>query len=139
MVFSYLLALFVVMPLLELWLLLLVGARMGWGPTLLLVLFTGVSGAWLAKAQGYWVLGAIQRDLAAGQMPAPRIMDGVMILLAGALLITPGLITDVAGFLLLVPATRQLIRNWLRLQLEQKLREGSVTFSYREHDFHEHD
>ena len=134
MLFSYLLALFVVMPLIELWVLLLVGARMGWGPTILLVLFTGISGAWLAKAQGYWVLGAIQRDLSSGQMPAPRIMDGVMILLAGALLITPGLITDVAGFLLLVPAVRQLIRNWLRIKLEQKLQEGSVSFTYRDYE-----
>ncbi len=130
MIFSYLLMLFIALPLLELWVLLRVASRIGFGSTLLLVLFTGIAGAWLAKAQGYWVLGAIQRDMAAGQMPAPRLMDGVMILLAGALLITPGLLTDVVGFLLLVPAMRQIVRNALRIKLEKKLREGSVHFTY---------
>ena len=132
MVFSYLLALFVALPLLELWVLLLVGSRIGWLPTIVLVVVTGVIGASLARAQGLQTVAAIQRDMAAGVMPAPRLMDGVMILLAGAMLITPGILTDIFGFLLLVPATRQIIRNYLRIKLEQKLREGSVSFTYRE-------
>ena len=132
MIFSYLLALFVAMPLLELWVLLLVGSRIGWLPTIVLVVVTGVIGASLARAQGLQTVAAIQRDMAAGVMPAPRLMDGVMILLAGAMLITPGILTDIVGFLLLVPATRQIIRNYMRMKLEQKLREGSVSFTYRE-------
>lgn len=132
MVFSYLVVLFVGLPLLELWVLLLLGGRIGWAPTILLVFVTGVVGAWLARAQGFQTLAAIQRDMAAGIMPAPRLMDGVMILVAGAMLITPGILTDIAGFLLLVPATRQIIRNYMRIKLEKKLREGSVSFTYRE-------
>jgi len=132
MVFSYLMALFVGLPLVELWVLLVVGSRIGWGPTILLVVVTGVIGASLARAQGLQTVAAIQRDMAAGIMPAPRLMDGVMILVAGAMLITPGIITDVFGFLLLVPATRQIIRNYIRIKLERKLREGSVSFTYRE-------
>ncbi len=132
MVFSYLVALFVGLPLIELWVLLLVGSRIGWLPTIVLVVVTGVIGASLARAQGLQTVAAIQRDMAAGVMPAPRLMDGVMILLAGAMLITPGILTDIFGFLLLVPATRQMIRNFLRIKLEQKLREGSVSFTYRE-------
>ncbi len=132
MVFSYLVALFVGLPLIELWVLLLVGSRIGWLPTIVLVVVTGVIGASLARAQGLQTVAAIQRDMAAGVMPAPRLMDGVMILLAGAMLITPGILTDIFGFLLLVPATRQMIRNYLRIKLEQKLREGSVSFTYRE-------
>ncbi len=112
--------------------LLLLGARIGWGPTIVLVFVTGVVGAGLARSQGLQTLAAIQRDMAAGVMPAPRLMDGVMILLAGAMLITPGVLTDAVGFLLLVPATRQIIRNYMRIKLERKLREGSVSFTYRE-------
>jgi UPF0716 protein FxsA len=130
--FPYLVVLFVGLPLLELWALVTLGSRIGWAPTIFLVFITGVVGAGLARSQGIQTLLAIQRDMASGIMPAPRLMDGVMILVAGAMLITPGIITDMAGFLLLVPATRQIIRNYMRIKLEKKLREGSVSFSYRE-------
>ncbi len=132
MIFSYLLVLFVAMPLIELWVLLVLAARIGWPPTILLVFITGIVGASLARSQGLQTVAAIQRDMANGVMPAPRLMDGVMILLAGAMLITPGILTDIMGFMLLVPATRQIIRNYMRLKLEKKLREGSVSFTYRE-------
>ena len=63
-------------------------------------------------------------------MPAPRLMDGVMILIAGVLLITPGLITDAAGFLLLIPAVRTIIRAWLKRKLEAKLRDGTANTTF---------
>lgn len=132
MIFSYLMTLFIVMPLLEIWLLVQLGALYGWQWTLMLVVITGVTGAWLARAQGMQVLLAIQRDMAQGRMPAPRLLDGVLILVAGVLLITPGLITDATGFLLLMPPVRVIIRNWLRRKVEKKLREGTVSFSFRE-------
>ena len=90
------------------------------------MILTGFVGALLARREGFRVMLAIRRDLEEGQMPAPRMMDGLMILLAGALLITPGLITDTVGFLLLLPFVRAAIRMWLRRKLERKLREGSV-------------
>jgi UPF0716 protein FxsA len=68
----------------------------------------------------------IRRDLAVGIMPAPRLIDGVMILIAGVLLITPGLLTDSVGFLLLVPFVRAVIRRWLQRRFEQALRNGTV-------------
>ena len=120
------------MPLLELWLLVKLGGHYGVGPTLLLVVVTGIAGAWMARTQGVMILLSIQRELAEGRMPAPQMIDGVMILVAGVLLLTPGLITDAAGFLLLVPPVRALIRGWLRRKLERKLREGTVTFSFRQ-------
>ncbi len=131
MIFSSLLTAFIVMPILELWLLIKLGGHYGIVPTLLLVVLTGIAGAWMARTQGLMVLLTIQRELAEGRMPAPQMIDGVMILVAGVLLLTPGLITDAAGFLLLVPPVRALIRGWLRLKLEKKLREGTVTFSFR--------
>lgn len=132
MIFSSLLTAFIVMPLLELWLLIRLGRYYGIGATLGLVILTGIVGAWMARAQGMMVLQAIQRDMAEGRMPAPRLIDGMMILVAGVLLLTPGLITDGVGFLLLVPPVRAMIRVWLRRKLEQKLSKGAVTFSFRQ-------
>jgi len=120
------------MPILELWLLVKLGGHYGVVPTLLLVVVTGIAGAWMARTQGVMILLSIQRELAEGRMPAPQMIDGVMILVAGILLLTPGLITDAAGFLLLVPPVRVIIRGWLRRKLERKLREGTVTFSLRQ-------
>ena len=126
MILTSLLAAFIIMPIMELTVLFKVHESVGLGNTLAVVIFTGVAGAFLAKAQGILVMTRIRRDLAEGRMPAPQLMDGMMILIAGVLLITPGLITDTAGFLLLVPAVRAAVRSWLRRKLEEKFRDGSA-------------
>ena len=125
-----LLAAFILMPILELAVLLKLHEVAGLGNTLAIVIITGFVGAFLARAQGIMVLAQIRRDLAEGRMPAPRLMDGVLILIAGVLLITPGLITDTAGFLLLIPAVRSIIRAWLRRKLEEKLRSGPANITF---------
>jgi UPF0716 protein FxsA len=130
MIFSYLLVAFILLPITELWLLFKVDAHLGLGATLLIVVMTGFIGAWLARAQGLMVMLQIQRDLAEGRMPAPRLIDGTMILVAGALLLTPGLLTDTVGFLLLVPGVRAIIRAWLRQKMEQKLKDGSMNVTF---------
>ncbi|WP_372806367.1 FxsA family protein [Pontiella sp.] len=122
----YLIALFIGMPVLELALLFKLHGAVGFVPTVLLVLFTGVAGAALVRRQGVNMLFKIQQEMANGNLPAPQMIDGVMILIAGALLITPGLITDVAGFSLLIPFVRERIRFWLRDKLEQKIRNGHI-------------
>jgi len=127
MIFSYLVAAFILLPVAELWVLFRVNEHLGLGPTLLIVMGTGFVGAWLARAQGFMIMLQIQRDLAEGRMPAPRLIDGAMILVAGAFLVTPGLITDTVGFLLLVPAVRVSIRMWLKGVIERKLRNGSIS------------
>lgn len=129
MILAWLLAAFILMPIIELGVLLKVHQVAGLGNTLAIVILTGFVGAFLARAQGLMVLSQIRRDLAEGRMPAPRLMDGVMILVAGVLLITPGLITDTAGFLLLIPTVRSAIRAWLRRKLEEKLREGTANIT----------
>lgn len=121
MILFWLTMLFIGMPMLELILLLKVNEYLGLWHTFSLVILTGVVGAFLARTQGLIVFMRIRQDLAEGRMPAPRIMDGVMILAAGLLLVTPGLITDTIGFLLLVPPVRAAIRGWLRTRFEQKL------------------
>ena len=131
--FSILLACFIFIPLIELALLFRVGDRIGTGATVAVVILTGVVGASLAKAQGARVVIDIQRAAATGQMPAPYLLDGLMILIAGVLLITPGLLTDGVGFLLLVPAVRREARAWMKVKLERKLRDGSMNIRFGPH------
>jgi len=126
MIFSFLVAIFILMPIAEIAVLLRVHDAIGLFDTLLLVVVTGFAGAFLARQQGMLVLFQIQKDMSEGRMPAPRLMDGVMILIAGVLLITPGLITDAIGFLLLVPLVRAGIRRWLQRKIASRIREGSA-------------
>ncbi len=113
-----LLLLFLLIPTVELALLIEVGSRIGTMPTLALIAITGVLGAFLARSQGLSVLRHMQSEVASGHLPAATLVDGGIILLAGAVLITPGFLTDAVGFLCLVPAFRKLIRRvlWRRLQ-----------------------
>ncbi len=110
---GWLILLFVAIPLAELALLVWVGGQVGLGATVALVVVTGILGASLARSQGLATLSRFQSRLGAGEIPHQDLIDGILILLAGAVLLTPGLITDIAGFLLLVPAVRRSVRRWL--------------------------
>ena len=114
--------LFTVVPVVELYLLLQLGRWMGPVPTLALVLLTGALGAWLARSQGLATWSQIQRQQAMGKLPAAALVDGLLILIAGAVLLTPGLLTDLFGFFLLIPAGRKVIREALRRRFEAKLK-----------------
>ncbi|HUU84846.1 MAG TPA: FxsA family protein [Phycisphaerae bacterium] len=107
----WLILLFTALPVLELALLIKIGRAIHLGPTLGLVIATGVIGAALARHQGLRTLRRIQQDLAQGRMPTNELVNGLMILVAGAVLITPGVITDAFGFALLIPPIRNLLRR----------------------------
>ena len=111
---GYLILLFTIIPILELAVLIRVGTCIGAGNTILIVILTGVTGAYLARSQGILTLIKIQEDLNRGIMPGDKIVDGLMILCGGVMLLTPGLITDLIGFMALIPATRYLIKQWLK-------------------------
>lgn len=113
-----LLLLFTVVPLVELVLLLVLADYTGWRFTLGLVLATGIAGAALARWQGLRCLRRLQQQAAAGQVPADALMDGLMILVAAALLVTPGVLTDVVGFGLLAPPVRSVLKRRLRRHWE---------------------
>ena len=123
---QYLIALFIGLPIVELALLFKIHEWMGFVPTVMLVLFTGIAGAALVRRQGVAMLFKIQQEMAAGNLPAPQMMDGIMILIAGTLLVTPGLLTDITGFALLVPFVRERIRFWLRDKLKAKMDSGYI-------------
>ena len=123
--------LFTLIPLLELSVLIKVGTVIGTLNTIMLILLTGVGGAILAKSQGLSVLSRIQEDLQLGILPTEELLNGAFVLVGGVLLLTPGLITDLLGFILLIPVTRRLCKQWLRRKLEQKLAAGKVYISWR--------
>jgi len=118
--------LFVVVPILELVLLIQVGQWVGLPPTLLLVVFTGVAGAWLARAEGVRVFFQFRKELAQGKLPGQALLDALSVLVGGAFLLTPGILTDVAGFALLLPVTRRWIQAGVKKRLERGIREGTV-------------
>ena len=114
--------LFVLIPILELALLIQIGQWVGFTWTMGLVVLTGVLGATLARAEGLRTLSAFQQEMAEGRLPGQPIMDGLSVLVGGAFLLTPGLLTDVAGFALLIPISRRWLqartRKWLKKRAE---------------------
>jgi UPF0716 protein FxsA len=121
-----LLVLFIVIPAVELALLVELGSHIGALATLAIIVATGMLGAALARHQGLRTVRAIQDELARGELPAGSLVDGLIILLAGALLITPGILTDAVGFLCLVPRFRQALRRMLQRRFERAIRERRI-------------
>lgn len=113
MPFFILLFLFIFVPIAEISLLINVGKAIGGINTIIFVIFTAVLGAYLVKAQGTSTLNALQNEMNAGQIPAMKIAEGVALLFAGAVLLTPGFITDAIGFSLLMPVVRQALIKWV--------------------------
>lgn len=115
MLLLYLFLLFTVIPVVELSLLWYLGWEvLGWPLTISLVLLTGFLGVTIARLQGMKALLRVHRRISRGQLPADELFDGMLVLFAGILLVTPGVLTDVFGFLLLIPPVRQLVKWRLR-------------------------
>lgn len=127
-----LLLLFTLVPLAELYLLIRLGRYIGVGATVAIVIGTGVVGAWLTRMQGLRVLRELRQRIESGQMPTGPLIDGLLILVAGAVLLTPGLITDACGFLLLTPRFRAVVHRWIVNALRGRIRgEGPVVLDAR--------
>ncbi len=130
----YLILLFTAVPALELLIILQVhhaiasswGAGMGLLITIGTIAVTGIAGATLARHQGMSVLRELQERMGQGELPGQALMDGVLILIGAALLLTPGFLTDVLGFSLLVPVTRSAYRKLLRRWVRRKMQRGDV-------------
>jgi UPF0716 protein FxsA len=117
--FGKLFLLFVLVPVAEIYLLVTVGGAIGAFPTVALVILTALAGAHLARMQGLSTMLRIRENLDQGFMPAEDLLDGVLIFLAGIVLLTPGFLTDIAGLLILLPATRNLFKQWLRKKFDE--------------------
>ena len=109
---------FTIIPIIEIFLLIEIGSMFGALTAVTLVILTGFLGAFLARMQGLQTLYRIQESLREGRMPSGELLDALLIVIAGLVLLTPGFLTDSAGFLLLIPASRNFIKYWLRRQIE---------------------
>jgi UPF0716 protein FxsA len=104
---------FLIIPFIEIYLLLQIGGIVGVLPTVLLVVFTAVLGAWLLRQQGLATWQRLQNNLAKGAVPAFEMIEGPILLVGGALLLTPGFFTDALGFAFLIPATRKKLAQYI--------------------------
>ncbi|MEL7207564.1 MAG: FxsA family protein [Actinomycetota bacterium] len=120
--FPLLVVLFVLLPLAELWVIVAVADSVGIGPTLLLLLAISFAGAWMVRSQGWGALRRVQDVLGRGSLPTTELVDGALIILAGALLLTPGFITDGVGFALLIPPSRAVVRKLLAARFKDRVK-----------------
>lgn len=125
-----LILLFLLTPAIELGLLIQVDRLIGFWPTIGLIIATGLVGSYLARREGTSTWQRLNRKLAQGGLPGNELIDGVIILVAGALLITPGVLTDVIGFIGLVPLTRRPIRNLLMKRFKRKMEDGTMQVQF---------
>ena len=120
--------LFVVTPLVELAILIYLGTLIGTLNTILIVVITGILGAFLARTQGLATLSRIRSSMERGVLPSDELFQGAIIVVGGLLLVTPGMITDLVGFAMLIPQTRNIIIKWLRNLMQRKVQQGKIHY-----------
>ncbi|RKD25101.1 hypothetical protein BEP19_04585 [Ammoniphilus oxalaticus] len=121
-------ALLLIVPTIEIWLLITAGKAFGWLPTLLTIILTGVVGGWLARKQGLQVFYSAQRQMRQGQLPGEALLDGLIIFTGGLLLLSPGFFTDTLGILCLIPMIRGPIKIYLKGWLWKTMQNGRISF-----------
>lgn len=126
--FARLLILFLLVPLVEIYVLIKVGSVLGAGITIILVIFTAVVGAYLARSEGAQAMLRVRANMEQGIMPGDDILDALLILVAGLVLLTPGFVTDFFGLLLLFKPSRRVIRKFVREKLEEWIKNREVHY-----------
>lgn len=129
--FRLLLLLIIVVPALEIALLILSGKTIGVWQTIVLIILTGILGAWLAKKEGLQAIRLAQIQTQQGQLPSGVILDGICILVGGIVLLTPGFITDAIGFFLLIPQTRTIAKAFLLKLFHRLIKNGNFIIMSR--------
>ena len=112
------LALFILVPMIEIYVIIQVGHAIGALDTIALLVLVSLVGAWLTRHEGFVVLRRLRAQIDAGRAPTGELIDGALVLGAGVLMLTPGFVTDVVGLLVLFPPTRALLRRYLRRRFE---------------------
>ena len=125
-----LILLFLLTPAVELALLIQVDQVIGFWPTVGLIIITGIVGSHLARREGLSTWQRLNRRLQSGDLPGTELADGILILVAGALLITPGILTDVFGFLGLVPFSRAYLRRFVMRWFQRKMEQGTMQVQF---------
>jgi len=129
--FFKLFLLFLIVPVIEIYLLIEVGSLIGGLATVVLLLLMSFLGAFLVRSQGFIIIARIREQLSHGRLPAAQLLDGALVLVGGVLLVTPGFFTDFLGIFFLIPPTRRLIKLWLGLWLQARLAKGTFLVKRR--------
>ena len=128
MFFAKLLILFIIIPVTELYILIEVGKKIGSLTTIGVIILTGIIGAYLVKGQGFMILKKIQNDLNEGIIPGDSLIQGAIILTGGIFLLTPGFVTDIIGFIFLIPVSRRVVKKYFLKWLKGKIKEGNIYY-----------
>lgn len=123
--------LFIAIPVAEVVIYIELGRYVGILPTFALIFGTGIIGVILAKQQGLQTLTRVRQEINAGRIPGNQLLDGLLILIGSVLLITPGLLTDLTGFVLLIPYTRKAVRELLKKRISSWVKEGRTGVYFR--------
>jgi UPF0716 protein FxsA len=124
--FFKLFLLFTLIPVIELSLLIEIGSYIGIFNTIAIVILTAVIGAYMVRMEGMGVMYRIQKSMQEGMFPGEELISGAMILVAGALLLTPGFFTDIIGFLMVIPVSRKYISNLIRKYIEKNMSNDDI-------------
>ncbi|WP_310732516.1 FxsA family protein [Paenibacillus sp. 1011MAR3C5] len=127
MMYRWILAAIIVVPIIEIWGILRMGDWIGGWNTFLLILVLSAAGAFVAQFEGRKVWIEAQRQMQSGQIPGRAMIDGICVLLGGLLLLIPGFFSDLVGIIMLLPFTRPLFRNMILQWLEKRMRNGDFT------------
>ena len=122
----YLALLIIIIPAIDIGFLLFSGKTIGVLPTIAIIILTGVVGAYLAKKEGLQTIRRAQEQLAFGQVPGESILDGICVIIGGTLLLAPGFITDLIGFFLLFPPSRNPFKLLIKGFLFRKIQKGNI-------------
>jgi UPF0716 protein FxsA len=122
---------FLIVPVIEIYLLIKVGSLIGGFPTVAILLLISLLGAYLVRSQGFRLVAQIREELAQGRLPAAQLLDGALVLFGGVLLLTPGFFTDFLGIFFLIPVTRNLVKLWLGHWLQARLSRGTLVMRRR--------
>ncbi len=118
--------LFTLIPVIELALLIEIGSKIGILNTVVIVILTAIIGAYMVRTEGMGVMYRIQQNMKDGMFPGEELISGAMILVAGALLLTPGFFTDIIGFLMVIPVSRKYIGNIIKKYIEKKMSNDEI-------------
>ncbi|MBW2609029.1 MAG: FxsA family protein [Deltaproteobacteria bacterium] len=121
---------FTIIPFLELYLLIKIGAYLGAMNTVIIVILTAFFGAFLARFQGLHTMLKVRESVHRGEIPAEELLDALLIFLAGIVLLTPGFMTDLIGLMILIPKTRILFKRWLRKKFDERINRNSLNITF---------
>ncbi len=119
---------FMLIPATEIFIYIQLGKYVGMPVVVLLILATGAAGVILSRQQGFYIIKRVRENLQSGIVPGNQLLDGLLVLVGAILLLTPGLLTDLTGFLLLLPWSRVYVREFIKKRLRRWMDEGKVIF-----------